>query len=115
MTYRAGFAVLLAATALTGCSATFVPFTQDLRTRHSLTDDDLHQLQYYVSHEVKLRREVQTLGRDITGGELKLLAGKTIEEIVIEEQTPCVAVAVDSSTITVSFEEGSELRFSLRD
>lgn len=97
-----------------GCSATFVPFTHELRARHNLSDGDLQQLQYYVSHEVKLRREAQTLGRDISGGELKIVEGKTVEEVVIHQHTPGVAVAIDGHAITISFDEGSELKFSLR-
>jgi hypothetical protein len=116
MTHRAPILLFVMALSwlLTGCSATFVPFTHELRTRHNLSNADLQQLQYYLSHEVKLRREVQTIGRDISDGNLKLLEGKTIEEIVINEHTPGVATAVAEDTITISFEEGSELQFSLR-
>lgn len=116
MTHRAPILLFVAALSwlLMGCSATFVPFSHELRSRHNLSDGDLQQLQYYVSHDVKLRREAQTIGRDIDGGNLKLLEGKTIEEVVVSQHTPGVAVAVDAAAITISFEEGSELRFSLR-
>lgn len=116
MTYRAPMMLFVALLSwlLLGCSTNFVPFSHELRSRHNLSDGDLQQLQYYVSHDVKLRREAQTIGRDIDGGNLKLLEGKTIEEVVIGQHTPGVAVAVDASAITISFEEGSELRFSLR-
>ncbi len=107
------FVAALSAT-LMGCGTTFVPFTHELRARHNLSNDDLAQLQYYVSHDVTLRREVQTVGRDISGGTLKLLEGKTVEEVVITQHTPGVAVSIHEGTVTVSFEEGSELRFSLR-
>jgi hypothetical protein len=43
-----------------------------------------------------------------------LVSGKTIEEVVIEEHTPGVAVAVNESTLAVSFEPGSSLNFSAK-
>ncbi len=115
MTHRAPILLLVVAlSSLMGCTASFVPFTHELRARHGLTESDMQQLQYYVSHDVKLRREAQTIGRNISGGNLKLLEGKTIEEIVINKHTPGVAMAVEKTSIVVSFQEGSELSFSLK-
>lgn len=116
MTHRAPILLFVVALSwlLTGCTATFVPFTHELRSRHNLSEGDMQQLQYYVSHDVKLRREVQTIGRNIEGGNLKLVEGKTIEEVVINQHTPGVATAITGQTITISFQEGSELKFSLR-
>jgi hypothetical protein len=104
--------VLLSALEM-GCSS-LVPFTHEIRTQNNLTDQDLQQLQFYVSHDVTLRREVHSTGRDISEGHLKLRSGKTIEEVVIEEHTPGVAMAISYEAITVSFEEGSALQFGLR-
>jgi len=106
-------AMALASQVLTGC-ASMVPFTHEIRTEHDLTTDDLRDLQFYVSDDVTLRREVETRGRTIDHGELKLHAGKTIEEIVIEKHTPGLAVAMDDVSITISFEEGSALDFALK-
>jgi hypothetical protein len=99
---------------LMGC-ASYVPFTHEVRTQHALADTDLRQLQFYLSHDITLRREVRTRGREIAGGELKLVSGKLIEEIVIPKRTPGIAVAVDSVALHISFEEGSAFRFSILD
>ncbi|MEZ4444285.1 MAG: DNA-directed RNA polymerase [Polyangiaceae bacterium] len=107
-------ALLLASAVLPACAPTMVPFTQEIRDGHDLTNDDVRALQFYVSHDVTLRRELETRGRVIEGGELQLHAGKTIEEVVIQEKTPGVAVAIDNGAISISFEEGSALQFSLR-
>ena len=103
----------LASQVLTGC-ASMVPFTHEIRTEHDLAAEDLKGLQFYVSNDVVLRREAEVRGRTIDDGQLKLHAGKTIEEIVIAEHTPGVAVAMDATSITISFEEGSALDFSLK-
>jgi len=105
--------MLVAGLLATGCSASLVPFTHDLRTEHNLSEDDVRALQFYVSSDVKLRREVRTKGRVIEDGHLKLRAGKSVEEIVVAEHTPGVVVDIDDATIRISFQHGSALNFSL--
>ena len=102
------FALLLA-----GCATSLVPFTQELRVQHQLTAKDLQNLQFYVSHRVTLRRELSSGGSEITGNHtLLLVSGKTIEEVVIEERTPGIAIQVSDGSMQVSFEQGTSLTFS---
>ncbi|NUP11523.1 MAG: DNA-directed RNA polymerase [Polyangiaceae bacterium] len=97
-----------------GC-ASYVPFTQELRSQHKLESGDLKNLQFYNSHEIRLRREVERGGGQVTPGhKLLVIAGKQIEEVVIEEHTPGVIVGVSETALKVSFEEGSFMEFSLR-
>jgi hypothetical protein len=91
-----------------------VPFTHEIRAEHRLTRDDLQELQFYLSDTVTLRREARSIGREIDDGRLELRSGKVIEEVVIEKDTPGVAVAVNATTVSVSFEEGSAIEFALR-
>ncbi|MBL8741356.1 MAG: DNA-directed RNA polymerase [Myxococcales bacterium] len=104
----------LALTTGTGC-ASYVDFTQEMRDQHNLKASDLKNLQFYNSHPITLRREVERGGRQVTSGhKLLVIAGKQIEEVVIEEHTPGVVVGVADTQIEVSFEEGSSMKFSLR-
>ena len=103
----------IASALLSGCRS-LVVFTHEMRAQHNLSDEDLRELQFYVSHDVTLRRELHTKRRIIDDGHLKLHAGKAIEEVLVEAHTPGVATAVDADTIVISFEEGSSLDFSLR-
>jgi hypothetical protein len=92
-----------------------VPFTQELRNEHKLTADDLKNLQFYNSHEITLRRELAHGDRQVTGGhKLLVIAGKQIEEVVIEQHTPGVLIAASETTLQVSFEEGTFLEFAVR-
>lgn len=96
----------------TGCSS-LVPFTQELRTANNLSNDDVKNLQFYTSHKLTMRREVESGGSQVTGNhKLVVVSGKTIEEVVVEEKTPGVAVAVGDRTISISFEPGSSITFS---
>src|SRR4051812_45154445 len=96
----------------TGCSS-YVPFTQELRTANNLSKDDLKNLQFYTSQRITLRREVDSGGSQVTGThKLVVLSGKTIEEVLIEEKTPGVVVAVGDRTLAVSFEPGTSIVFA---
>jgi hypothetical protein len=101
-------------TSAAGC-ASYVPFTQELRDQHNITNDNLKNLQFYNSHQITLRREVERGGSQVTPGhKLLVIAGKQIEEVVIEEHTPGVVLAASESTLRVSFDEGSSMEFQLR-
>ena len=106
--------LLLVAGGSLGCASSMVPFTYGLRREHGLTDDDVKQLQFYVSRGVTLRRDAYRNKRQIERGRLKLFRGKQVEQVVLRDATPGVATAVSADTITVSFAEGSALTFSLR-
>jgi hypothetical protein len=104
---------LLSVCFVTGCATTRVPLTAELRQEHGLGAVELRRLQLYVSHEVRLRRELERHGRQIDAGALRLQKGRTVDEVVIRERTPCIATRVEDRAITVAFEDGSTLEFAL--
>jgi hypothetical protein len=110
----AALALAALAAAATGC-ASYVPFTEELRTQNDLREAELRNLQLYVSDDIVLRREATSSGRQITPGHrLVLLSGKTIEEVVIEEHTPGVMTRLGDGWMTVDFGGGAVLEFALR-
>jgi hypothetical protein len=120
MMNRAPLFSFVAAAALsfftTGCGSGLIAFTHELRVENNLSAEEIKNLQFYVSHKITLRRELESGGRQVTGShKLLVVSGKTIEEVVIEEATPGIAVAVGSSAISISFEQGSSMDFSARD
>lgn len=105
-------AASLALGATTGCRPALVPLTQELREQNHLSDGELKNLQYYVSHTITLRRELESGGRQVTGNhKLVMVNGKTIEEVVVEAHTPGICVAVDANRLSISFEQGTSLQF----
>jgi hypothetical protein len=97
----------------TGCHTGLVDFTHELRDQHRLSNDELKNLQYYVSDTITLRKELESGGKQITGNhKLILVEGKTIEEVTIPAKTPGIALAVTDHSITVSFEQGTSLVFA---
>jgi hypothetical protein len=116
MTRSTAFAALALALPLAaGCASNRIPMTQELRAQHGLTRTEMLNLQYYSSHEITLRRQVETSGKQITEGhKLVVKSGITVEEVVIDAGTPGVAVDVGTDFIAVSFERGTVLTFALR-
>jgi hypothetical protein len=105
-------AALLASGAATGCRS-FVPMTQEIRDQNHLSDADLKNLQYYVSGTITLQREAESGGGKVTGNhKLIVVAGKTIEQVVIEERTPGICVGVGPHTLSISFEQGTSIDFA---
>src|SRR6187431_58926 len=95
LTFAAAFAALTGV----GCGG-YVAFTQEIRDQHSLTEPELKNLQFYVSHKVTMRRQLESGGKQITGThKLILVSGKTVEEVVVEAKTPGVVLAVDEHSL----------------
>jgi hypothetical protein len=104
--------ILLLLASLTGC-ASYVPFTQELRSENALSKDDIRHLQFYSSDTITLRREIDSATSHVTGGhKLLLLSGKTIEEVEIAAKTPGVAVGISDRSVAVSFAPGTSIVFS---
>jgi hypothetical protein len=120
MTVRHWFHALLAVL-LVGSSACasappqhLVALTQELRAKYSLSDEDVLNLQYYVSSAIVLQRELSSGGVGVTPGHtLRVVNDKKVEEVIIEPKTPGVATRLhmDGNSIDASFEEGRVIVF----
>ena len=91
----------------------YVPFTSNLKEKYALTNDDIKNVQFYLSHPLRLSREVTTLdSRKIAEGHtLKSVKGKLIEEINFSDKLPGIAMNSTEDTVDVSFEAGKWLTF----
>lgn len=97
-------------------SCTTIPFTTVLRNEYALNNDDVKQLQYYISDRIVMQRELtgEEAGSmtEITSGHtLKKVKGKYVEEIVIMSRTPCIVVGTVGTSLKIAFEEGDHLIF----
>ena len=99
-------------TLLSSC-APKVPFTQTIRNEHRLSNEEMQQLQFYVSRDIVLQRgETKDTEKATDQGELTITDGKYVEEVRIPANTPgVVEKVIDNSKIAVSFEDGGYLVF----
>lgn len=75
---------------LSSCSSKLTPFTQRLYNENGWSDIDLKKIQFYVSEDIVLRRQASKGVSKIDHGEIKIIDGKRVEEIVIKKGTPGV-------------------------
>ncbi|MEM1319957.1 MAG: hypothetical protein AAGG75_06840 [Bacteroidota bacterium] len=97
---------------LSSCSPKLTPFTQRLYEENRWTNEELKRIQFYLSEDIVLRREVSGGSSEIISGEIKMVDGQKVEEIVIRKGTPGVFVfSPKSERFAVSFEGGSDERY----
>ena len=107
-------ALLLFGTAIifSSCGPTLTPFTQNLYEKGRWTDAELRQIQFYLSDDIVMRRELSGSLSEIRSGDIKMIDGRKIEEIVIRRGTPGVFLfSPKSDRFAVSFEEGDDQRY----
>jgi hypothetical protein len=115
---RAGWLLGALVWVLGGCAAHRVPLTYALKQEQGLTVEELMSLQYYVSHDLVLRRELRAEGgRGVTGkARLLKVDVRQAEVLHLRAGTPGVAVAAGPDWVAVRFERGNAvLRFRAPD
>lgn len=100
---------------LSGCSNR-VAFTKDLIRGYALTAEDLSELQYYVSNDILLRHAKSfSENYDIEDGVLVSKKRFEVDEVLVKEDTPGIAVGVGprGRSLEVSFEKRSAFPFRM--
>ena len=88
-----------------------IPFTQSLRTEQNLTPLEIKKLQFYVSDPIVLHQSISSGQTEVVRGKLMMKSGKFIEEVIVNQGTPGVAVDVEDRLVRVSFEEKTSMGF----
>jgi len=99
--------ILLLFPLLFSCSPK-VPFTQAIREKYNLSENELKAIQFYTSDIIVLKRgEMSPKEKDTKEGTLTITSGNKVEQVTIKAGTPCVVEQVyDGNRISVSFEDG---------
>lgn len=97
---------------LTSCSPTLTYFTHDLYKENKWSEQELKQIQFYLSHTIVLRREANSGDSEIREGEIRIRNGRKVEEIVIPGGTPGVFLfSPKENRLAVSFEKTGKDRY----
>lgn len=90
-----GIATLVVGLCLLPACSSYIPFTTHLRNEFRLDDAALRKVQFYVSGNVVLRRDVSATetGRLSVGGVLRSAEGRLVEEILVKKHTPGIVLA----------------------
>lgn len=97
---------------LASCSPNLNYFTQDLYRDQKWSENELRQIQFYLSHDIVLRREATSGESRIQNGEIRIRNGRKVEEVVIPRGTPGVFLfSPKENRFAVSFEKNGDNRF----
>lgn len=91
------------------CSNRLTYFTEDINERYRWTDNELKKIQFYVSQDIVLKREVSGGDREIISGKIKIEDGRKIEEVVIRKGTPgAFLFSPKPDRFAIGFEDGND-------
>ncbi len=94
---------------LSSCGPTYRPFTKDLQDSYEWSESDLKHIQFYLSRDIVLQRNLRKGESVIKEGKIILRDGRRVEEIVIREGTPGLLLFMPKENrMAVSFEEGKD-------
>ncbi len=94
---------------LTGCGPKLSPLTQRLIEDQEWAQPELQRIQFYLSEDLVLTRELRSGGTTITRGQVKLVDGREVEEVVFKARTPGVfTFQPKTNRIAISFESNND-------
>ena len=103
-----GFCFLM----LSACSPQLSPFTERLTDEFNWSEEELQQIQFYVSKDVILQRNFNKGESTITAGKIRVINGREVEEVIIKRGTPGVLMfSPKEDRFAVSFEGEKYLMF----
>jgi len=96
------------ASSLASCK-NLVPYTDSMKQNHGWTDEQVRSIQFYLSHDIILRRELTKGTSEIVQGKIKIVDGRKVDEIIVRAGTPGVVSEIPKSDkLKVSFEVGDD-------
>ncbi|MBP7822116.1 MAG: hypothetical protein KA010_04285 [Saprospiraceae bacterium] len=94
------------------CSPQLSPFTENLYKSSSWSDEELSKIQFYLSDNIVLRRQITDGNSSIISGKIKIENGKEVEEVLIQKGTPGVFIKKKNDEVfAISFEKGDKYLF----
>ncbi len=100
------FILAILALTLSSCSKKLNYFTQDLYEEYDWSVDELKRVQFYLSEDIVLYRELESESVAIDDGKIKFEDGRKVEEVVFEKGTPGVlSFSPKENRFAVSFDD----------
>jgi len=96
---------------LTSCSDK-VLYNKQLQQKLYLNEINLGSVQFYNSKKIVLKRNLDLDEAKVSQGKIKFNNGQYIEEIIIDKNTPGVAVKNGKNFLDIAFEKGKKGYFT---
>ncbi|MFT6333917.1 MAG: hypothetical protein ACI86M_000158 [Saprospiraceae bacterium] len=96
---------IISAIAITSCSPTLYPFTDNVYEELDSSFDALSNVQFYLSGDIILYRDFGGKSTSVENGIIKIVDGRRIEEVIFKKGTPGVFVfSPKRDRVAISFE-----------
>ena len=106
------YLVIILLCLLASCTRVYVPYTLQLQEEYNLTDEEVMQLQFYVSDKVMLEREIIDVDKKVSKEHrLKKVEDKLVDQVVFRSLTPGIAVELLPYMLRVAFEDQGYITF----
>lgn len=83
-----------------------VPYTSAIQEKYELSEQELKNIQFFVSDEIVLYKASDDGDASAMNGELLVRSDKQIDEVIIRKGTPGVVISAGTRKLLVSFEIG---------
>ncbi len=99
---------LLSSLGLSSCSNKMSAFSKTIYDENNWSDNELRNIQFYLSEDIVLRRSLKKGETVISSGKIKVINGQKVEEVIFERGTPGIFIKRKKDNhFAVSFEEGN--------
>lgn len=103
---------LLSLVFFTSCSQKLTYFTQDLYDKYRWSDEELKNIQFYLSEDIVLHKKADASSAQIEDGKIKLTKENSGEKVVIKKGTPGVFLfSPKSYRFAISFHEKDDSKY----
>ncbi len=97
---------------LMSCAPTLRYYTKDMQEMNGISSEDIQNIQFYLSNDIVLWRELGKEEVSISRGKIKMTEGRKVEEIVIKKGTPGVFVfSPKEDQFSVSFDSKDDTKY----
>ena len=94
---------------INSCSPSLSTFSEKLYEDGDWSEKELKDIQFYTSDNIVLQRQIKSGQSKIVDGEIKIVNGRKVEEIIIRKGTPGVFVKkTNEKDMAISFESGKD-------
>ncbi|MTB49504.1 hypothetical protein [Lewinella sp. W8] len=99
------FPLFLLCVLVSSCGPKLSPLSQRLIEDQGWNEDDLKRIQFYLSEDLILNRELRGGSSEIRNGQVKIVDGREVEQMVFKRNTPGVFIfSPKTQRMAISFE-----------
>lgn len=106
------FIYFLVLVGLASCAPTYSYYTRDIHESANWDDAALSRVQFYISNDIVLWRDITKGESVVTNGKIKMVNGREVEEVVIKRGTPGVYLfSPQKKQYAISFDPNDDSKY----